>query len=41
MDREEQIASLKAKIAARKDRPGFGANVKALEQRLAELEKPE
>ncbi len=38
MTREEQIADLKRKLAAREGRPGFGANVKALQQRLAELE---
>jgi len=36
--REHEIAALKAKLAARKDRPGYGANVKALQQRIAELE---
>ena len=38
MTRDEELAALKAKMKARKDRPGFGANVKALEQRIAELE---
>ena len=41
MTRDEQIADLKRKLAARKDRPGFGANVKALESRIAELEASE
>lgn len=41
MTRDEQIADLKRKLAARKGRPGFGDNVKALETRIAELEQPE
>lgn len=38
MTRDEELASLKAKLAARKDRQGFGANVRAIEKRIAELE---
>lgn len=34
----EQIDALKAKLKARQGKPGFGSNVKALEQRIAELE---
>lgn len=38
MTRDEELAALKAKLAARKDRPGYGDNVKAIERRIAELE---
>lgn len=41
MTREEELAALKAKLAARRNRPGFADNVKAIEQRIAELEKGE
>ncbi len=41
MTREEQIADLRRKLAARQGRPGFGANVKALEGRIAQLEQAE
>lgn len=34
----EELADLKRKLAARKGRPGFGSNIAALEQRIAELE---
>lgn len=34
----EMIADLKAKLKARRDKPGMGANVAALEKRIAELE---
>ncbi len=39
MDREQELVSLRAKLAARKDRPGFADNVRDLEARVAELEK--
>jgi hypothetical protein len=38
MTREEELAALKVKLAARRGRPGYAANVKAIEQRIAELE---
>ena len=38
MDREKEIAALKAKIAARDNKAGFKLNVEALKARLAELE---
>lgn len=38
MDRQQELAALREKLAARRDRPGFAANVKAIEQRIAELE---
>lgn len=38
MTREEEIVSLKERIAAREKRPGYAKNVEALKQRLAELE---
>lgn len=38
MTREEELADLKAKLAARRDRPGYAANVRGIEQRIAELE---
>lgn len=38
MTREEEIAALKAKLKARRDRPGFAANVAEIEARIAELE---
>lgn len=38
MTRDEELADLKAKLRARQGRPGYAANVKALEQRIAELE---
>ncbi len=41
MTREEQIADLRRKLAARQGRPGFGANVKALESRIAAMEASE
>jgi hypothetical protein len=36
-DNQAMIAELEAKLKARKDKPGFAANVAALEKRLAEL----
>lgn len=38
MTREEELAALKTKHAARRDRPGYAANVRAIEQKIAELE---
>lgn len=38
MTREEEIAALKTKLAARRNRPGYADNVRAIEQRIAELE---
>lgn len=38
MTREEELASLKAKLKARKDKPGMKDNVAAIEARIAELE---
>lgn len=38
MDLAEDLAALKAKLNARRDRPGFAANVAAIEARIAELE---
>lgn len=41
MDRAEELAALKAKLAKRRNRPGFTDNVKAIEARIAELEAPD
>ncbi|WP_268794979.1 MULTISPECIES: hypothetical protein [unclassified Sphingomonas] len=38
MNREQELAALREKLAARQDRPGFAANVEAIKQRIAELE---
>lgn len=38
MTREQEIADLKAKLRARKGKPGFKANVDAIKARIAELE---
>lgn len=38
MDRAEELAALKAKLAKRRDRPGYADNVRAIEARIAELE---
>jgi hypothetical protein len=38
MTRDEELADLRAKLARRRDRPGYAANVKAIEQRIAILE---
>lgn len=38
MSREEEIAALKAKLEARKGKPGYAANVAELANRIAELE---
>lgn len=37
-DEKAELASLKRKLAARKDRPGWADSSKAIEQRIAELE---
>jgi hypothetical protein len=34
----ELIAELKAKLKARENKPGMGANVAAIQKRIAELE---
>ena len=38
MTREEELKALREKLAKRRDRPGYAENVKAIEQRIAELE---
>lgn len=38
MTRDEELKVLREKLAARKDKAGFRDNVKAIEQRIAELE---
>lgn len=38
MTPEEEIASLRPKLAKRRNRPGYADNVKAIEARIAELE---
>lgn len=38
MTRDQELADLKAKLKARQGRPGYAANVKALEERIAEME---
>lgn len=38
MTREEELTALRAKLTARKGRPGYADNVHAIEQRIAELE---
>lgn len=38
MTREEQIEALRAKLRARKGRPGFEANAAEIEKRIAKLE---
>jgi len=38
MDRNEEIAAVKAKIRARESKPGFASNVAMLKARLAKLE---
>lgn len=35
---EEELADLKAKLKARRNKPGYASNVAALEARIAELE---
>jgi hypothetical protein len=37
----EELDALKAKLAKRRNRPGYADNVKALEARIAELEAQE
>jgi hypothetical protein len=41
MDRREEIAALERKLAARRDRPGFQANVAGIEARIAQLKAEE
>lgn len=38
--RAERLAVLKDKLAARKDKPGFKANVEAIEKQIYDLENP-
>lgn len=38
MTREEELADLRAKLAARKGKPGYAENVRQIEQRIAQLE---
>lgn len=38
MTRDEELASLKAKLIGRENRPGFAKNAEAIKQRIAELE---
>lgn len=38
MSPADELAALKAKLKARRDRPGFAANVAAIEARIAILE---
>jgi hypothetical protein len=38
MDRAQELAALKAKLMAREGRPGLSDNVRALKERIAELE---
>lgn len=39
MDRDAEIARLRAKLDARRGQPGFRENVMDIEKRIAELEK--
>jgi hypothetical protein len=41
MTRDEELAALRDKLARRRNRPGYGENVKAIEARIAELEAPD
>ena len=36
----DELEILKRKLAARKDKPGWKENVREIEARIAELEKP-
>jgi hypothetical protein len=38
MTREEQIAALRAKLAARENRPGFKNNVEEIKRQIERLE---
>lgn len=38
MDRKQEIAALKAKLAVRRDKPAWKQNAQAIEQRIKELE---
>lgn len=35
---KQELADLKRKLAARKDKPGWADSAKAIEQRIAEIE---
>lgn len=37
-EQKAELAALKAKLAARKDRPGWAENCAAIERRIAEIE---
>ena len=37
-EEKAELATLKQKLAARKDRPGWAENCAAIEQRIAEIE---
>lgn len=39
MDREQELAALRAKLAAREGRSGLTENVRAIKDRIAELER--
>jgi hypothetical protein len=39
MDREQELAALRAKLAAREGRPGLTENVRAIKDRIADLER--
>lgn len=38
MSRDQEIALLREKLAAREGRPGFAENVREIKRRIAELE---
>lgn len=41
MTRDEEIAALKQKLAARENKPGWAKNCEAIRRRIAELEAAE
>lgn len=41
MTATEELKLLREKLAARRNQPGFAANVRAIEARIAELETPD
>ena len=41
MEPAEELERLRAKLAKRRNRPGYADNVKAIEARIAELEAAE
>jgi hypothetical protein len=41
MTPDEELASLRTRLAKRKNRAGYADNVKAIEARIAELEAPD